>query len=213
MRRDFQSGRPGSEKYKFNDHYITYYAQMAMEREPDLQGCFELRGRHKGIDAKLASILLTVRKGSSPRECSMEGAGARMLGLRWHRLEGCAGGQCRGGGVRLPTGTGQQGMKGSMRNGAHLEDKQRWMRERNAPLPSAEAAPAGGGPFQEKHYSPAALAALWGLGTDAVRRLFLDEPGVLVLGRYGSTRRQRQYRTLKIPASVAERVHRRLVNR
>lgn len=197
MRRDFQSERPGSEKYKFNDHYITYYAQMAMEREQDLQGCFELRGRHKGIDAKLASILLTARKGSSPRECSMEGAG----------------GQCRGGGVRLPTGTGQQGMKGSMRNGAHLEDKQRWMRERNAPLPSAEAAPAGGGPFQEKHYSPAALAALWGLGTDAVRRLFLDEPGVLVLGRYGSTRRQRQYRTLKIPASVAERVHRRLVNR
>ena len=87
------------------------------------------------------------------------------------------------------------------------------MRERNAPLTSFEDVPAGAGPFQEKHYSPAELGALWGLGADAVRKLFLGELGVLVLDRYGSTRRQRQYRTLRIPASVAEYVHRRLVNR
>ena len=31
------------ESFKLNDHYITYYARMAMEREPDLEGFFEIR--------------------------------------------------------------------------------------------------------------------------------------------------------------------------
>ena len=100
-----------------------------------------------------------------------------------------------------------------MRNRAGLEDRQRWMRERQAPTPSLEAASTDASPFQERHYSPAELAALWGLSAEAVRRMFLAEPGVFVLGRSASTRRQRQYRTLRIPASVAERVHRRFVNR
>ena len=99
-----------------------------------------------------------------------------------------------------------------MRNGVSLEDKQRWMRERHTPAPAEASATPGGGPFQEKHYAPAELAALWGLSPDAVRRLFEDEPGVFVLGRAGSVRGRRQYRTLRIPASVAERVHRRMLN-
>jgi hypothetical protein len=60
----------------------------------------------------------------------------------------------------------------------------------------------------EKHFSPKELAQLWGFSSDTTRRLFQNEPGVLVLidGRRG----KRRYRTLRIPASVAERVHRRL---
>ena len=99
-----------------------------------------------------------------------------------------------------------------MRNGVDLEERQHWMRERQAPLPPESVPPVGEGPFKEKHYSPAELAALWGLSLNAVRRLFENEPGVLVLGRSGSGRPKRQYRTLRIPAPVAERVHRRLLN-
>lgn len=62
----------------------------------------------------------------------------------------------------------------------------------------------------ERHYSPEDLAALWGLSVDTVRRLFEREPGVLVLEGNGKRYGRRRYRTLRIPASVAERVHRRL---
>jgi hypothetical protein len=46
---------------------------------------------------------------------------------------------------------------------------------------------------------------------DTIRRLFEREPGVLVIERARS-RNARHYRTLRIPESVAERVHRRLSN-
>lgn len=60
----------------------------------------------------------------------------------------------------------------------------------------------------ERHYSVEELAKLWQVSDDFVRRLFLHEPGVVVfchprLGR-------RVYRTLRIPESVAQRVHRRM---
>jgi hypothetical protein len=62
----------------------------------------------------------------------------------------------------------------------------------------------------ELHYSPSQVAAQWGLSEDTVRRLFSNEPGVLVIepphGRFS----RRRYRTLRIPAAVIERVHRRL---
>jgi len=60
----------------------------------------------------------------------------------------------------------------------------------------------------ERHYSPAELAAQWNLSEDAVRRLFEKEPGVLVLAN--SKPGKRRYRTLRIPESVAQRVHRKL---
>jgi len=63
----------------------------------------------------------------------------------------------------------------------------------------------------ERHYSLDELAALWNLSADTVRRLFEREPGVLVIERARS-RNARRYRTLRIPESVAERVHRRLSN-
>jgi hypothetical protein len=64
--------------------------------------------------------------------------------------------------------------------------------------------------FVELHYTVAEIAEKWKLSEDAVRRLFEKEPGVLVLGRDGRTNGRRRYATLRIPESVAVRVHRRL---
>jgi hypothetical protein len=60
----------------------------------------------------------------------------------------------------------------------------------------------------ERHYSVDELAALWGMSDDFVRRLFLHEPGVVVFFHHRPGRRV--YRTLRIPESVAQRVHTRL---
>jgi hypothetical protein len=58
------------------------------------------------------------------------------------------------------------------------------------------------------------IAMRWALSSVSVRRLFLHEPGVLVMGtREVQTRaRKRVYRTLRIPESVVRRVERRLSN-
>ena len=60
----------------------------------------------------------------------------------------------------------------------------------------------------ERHYSVEELTELWGMSDDFVRRLFLHEPGVIIF--YREQPGKRVYRTLRIPASVALRVHRRL---
>lgn len=52
---------------------------------------------------------------------------------------------------------------------------------------------------------------MWNLSRDAVRHIFEREPDVLVIGTDGS-RTKRGYHTLRIPESVAERVHRRMCN-
>jgi hypothetical protein len=70
--------------------------------------------------------------------------------------------------------------------------------------------PAPIGIVGERHYSPEQLGETWNLSADTVRRLFEHEPGVLVIERKRS--RARRYRTLRIPESVAQRVHRRLTN-
>jgi hypothetical protein len=57
----------------------------------------------------------------------------------------------------------------------------------------------------EKYYSPSELAKLWGVDVETVRNIFRAEPGVLKISN-GSKLRT----TLRIPADVAERVHRRL---
>jgi hypothetical protein len=60
----------------------------------------------------------------------------------------------------------------------------------------------------ERHYTVAEVAGMWNLSEDAARRMFQNEPGVVVLANptRGSKRR---YRTLRIPLSVVERVHKR----
>lgn len=69
----------------------------------------------------------------------------------------------------------------------------------------------GEAPFEERHYSVGEIGQLWSLSNDVVRKLFEREPGVLVIGDFHS-RGKRRYTTLRIPQSVAERVHRRLCN-
>jgi len=61
----------------------------------------------------------------------------------------------------------------------------------------------------EKHYSVAELAKLWLLSESTVRRLFINEPGVLKLA-HEETRFKRRYTTLRIPERIAQHVHRRL---
>jgi hypothetical protein len=61
--------------------------------------------------------------------------------------------------------------------------------------------------FAERHYTVAEIAEMWNLSKDAVRRVFQNEPGVLVLGSR-SRGRKRRYATLRVPLSVLERVHR-----
>jgi len=73
---------------------------------------------------------------------------------------------------------------------------------------SASGFPAGA--MEERHFSPEQLGELWNLSSDTTRRLFEHEPGVLVIERKRS--HARRYRTLRIPESVAARVHRRLAN-
>jgi len=64
-------------------------------------------------------------------------------------------------------------------------------------------------PALERHYSPDELGAIWNLSPDTVRRLFEREPGVLVIEHTRAGARRR-YRTLRIPQSIALRVHRRM---
>ncbi len=58
----------------------------------------------------------------------------------------------------------------------------------------------------ERHWSVAEIAAAWNLSQDVVRRLFCNEPGVLVIGRRVKGTKRR-YTTLRVPQSVLERVH------
>ncbi len=63
--------------------------------------------------------------------------------------------------------------------------------------------------MEEQHYTPAVLAKMWGVSVQTIRELFKQEDGVLKIGSAG-TRNRRAYQTLRIPHSVAERVHTRL---
>ena len=61
----------------------------------------------------------------------------------------------------------------------------------------------------ERHYAPSEVADLWRLNVETIRRLFQNEPGVMVL--QGPIRKgKRPYRTIRIPHSVLERVRARL---
>ena len=60
----------------------------------------------------------------------------------------------------------------------------------------------------ERHYSVDELTELWSMSDDFVRRLFMDEPGVVVFFKHRPGKRA--YRILRIPESVVQRVHRRM---
>jgi hypothetical protein len=63
--------------------------------------------------------------------------------------------------------------------------------------------------FDEPFFTPDELAADFGVHRTTIVRTFIDEPGVIRYGRPGS-RKKRQYFTLRIPKSVAERVFARM---
>lgn len=65
----------------------------------------------------------------------------------------------------------------------------------------------------EKHFNAKELGEAWGISDTKVRRLFKDEPGVLLIGepsRRLGRKLKRSYYTMRIPESVAVRVHERL---
>jgi hypothetical protein len=64
------------------------------------------------------------------------------------------------------------------------------------------------GDFAERHYSIEELAKMWNMSDDFLRRLFLREAGVIVFHNQRPGRRV--YRTVRVPQSVALRVHRRM---
>jgi hypothetical protein len=65
-------------------------------------------------------------------------------------------------------------------------------------------------PSFERHFTVEELASRWSLSQEFVRKLFLDEPGVVVFWRQRPGRRA--YRTVRIPESVAVRIHRRMTS-
>jgi hypothetical protein len=56
----------------------------------------------------------------------------------------------------------------------------------------------------EPYYTVAEIAEQWRVSPDTVRRLFENEPGVIVISN--SKPGKRPYRTLRIPQSVVDRV-------
>jgi transcriptional regulator GlxA family with amidase domain len=61
----------------------------------------------------------------------------------------------------------------------------------------------------ERHFSTAELAETWNLSEDTIRRMFENEPGVMIFEN-PSRNPNRRRRTLRIPQSVAERVYQKL---
>ena len=76
----------------------------------------------------------------------------------------------------------------------------------SAPAPSQE--PPEPIPI-ERHYTPGEVAGLWHFDVETIRRLFDKEPGVVVLQALAK-KGKRPYKTIRIPQTVLDRVHRRL---
>ena len=64
-------------------------------------------------------------------------------------------------------------------------------------------------PQVEKHFSPKELASSWGVDSETIRYVFMGEKGVVKFDRRVSDP-NKSLPTLRIPESVAVRVHRRL---
>jgi hypothetical protein len=61
-------------------------------------------------------------------------------------------------------------------------------------------------PF-ERYYTAQELGALWGFEQTTIRRMFIDEPGVLKEGNPTRRDGKRPYVSLRISAFVAQRVY------
>jgi hypothetical protein len=87
------------------------------------------------------------------------------------------------------------------------------------PRTSIQPSPVTEPGLPEAHYTIHAIAEQWNLSYDKVRRLFLNEPGVLKIGEGSRLLRgrhqayKRRYFVLRVPHSVLHRVQQRLVNK
>ena len=65
--------------------------------------------------------------------------------------------------------------------------------------------------FEEEYFTPEQLSKKWHVSVTTIRRWFRDEPGTLQWGN-GTSRpgRKKAHLSLRIPASVAARVLRRM---
>lgn len=59
-------------------------------------------------------------------------------------------------------------------------------------------------------YTVKELAYLWNLSDESIRRIFEEEPGVLIFMIRPKGRRRRPYRNIRIPGKVALRVQTRM---
>ena len=93
-----------------------------------------------------------------------------------------------------------------MQRTVSVEQKSAWLRDANGGTsqPDTEL-------LSPRYYSAREIAELLNLSQDSVRKLFQDEPGVLVLGDQ-SSKYKRRYTTLRVPDSVLRRVLRRMSN-
>ena len=97
--------------------------------------------------------------------------------------------------------------RGEQVNGSHLDP---W----SGRLPNQDLGDSSGptSPSSlEPHYSVQVLAELWRLDESTIRRMFESTPGVLKLGNESRRSGKREYFTLRIPASVAEREYQRRI--
>jgi hypothetical protein len=85
-----------------------------------------------------------------------------------------------------------------------IEQKSAWLRDANGGT-SQSATEV----LSLRYYSAREIAELLNLSQDSVRKLFQDEPGVLVLGDQ-SSKYKRRYTTLRIPDSVLRRCQRQI---
>ena len=60
----------------------------------------------------------------------------------------------------------------------------------------------------ERHYRVGELAQIWGLSRETVRKLVMDDPGVIKI-RLG---RKKAHTFYSVPLSAAQRIHARLLN-
>ena len=85
------------------------------------------------------------------------------------------------------------------------------MRERHGHCASVPGPELVSLDFAQRHYTVTQISEMWGLSVDATRKLFENEPGVLVLA--GGGHKRTLYKTLRIPERVVERVYRRQLSR
>ena len=93
-----------------------------------------------------------------------------------------------------------------MQRTVSVEQKSAWLRDANGGTSQSVTEP-----LPARYYTAREISELLNLSQDSVRKLFQDEPGVLVLGDQ-SSKYKRRYTTLRVPDSVLRRVLRRMSN-